>query len=51
MLPEDNVMLRTITLTLPDDVLQPVQRVAQATRQSVETLLVAALHTFPRIMW
>jgi hypothetical protein len=32
-------------LTLPDDVLQPVQRVAQATRQSVEELLVIALPT------
>jgi hypothetical protein len=36
-------MPRTITLTLPDDVLQPMQRVAQATRQSVEELLVIAL--------
>jgi hypothetical protein len=36
-------MPRTITLTLPDDVLQPVQRVAQATKQSVEELLVIAL--------
>ena len=36
-------MPQTITLTLPDDVLQPVQRVAQATKQSVEELLVAAL--------
>lgn len=36
-------MPRTITLTLPDDVLQPVQRVAQATKQSVEELLVTAL--------
>ena len=36
-------MSRTITLTLPDDVLQPVQRVAQATKQSVEALLVIAL--------
>ncbi len=36
-------MPRTITLTLPDDVLQPVQRVAQATKQSVEELLVMAL--------
>ena len=34
----------TITLTLPDDVLQSVQRVAQATQQSVEDLLVIALH-------
>jgi len=29
-------MPRTITLTLPDNVLQPVLRVAQATKQSVE---------------
>jgi hypothetical protein len=36
-------MPKTITLTLPDNVLQPVQRVAQATKQSVEELLVAAL--------
>jgi hypothetical protein len=36
-------MPRTITLTLPDHVLQPVQRVAQATKQSVEELLVTAL--------
>jgi hypothetical protein len=36
-------MPHTITLTLPDDVLQPAQRVAQATQQSVEELLVAAL--------
>ena len=36
-------MPRTITLTLPDNVLQPVQRVAQATKQSVEELLITAL--------
>lgn len=36
-------MPQTITLTLPDNVLQPVQRVAQATKQSVEALLVTAL--------
>jgi hypothetical protein len=36
-------MPQTIMLTLPDDVLQPVQRVAQATQQSVEELLVTAL--------
>ncbi len=36
-------MSQTITLTLPDDVLQPVQRVAQATQQLVEELLVTAL--------
>ena len=36
-------MPQTITLTLPDNILQPVQRVAQATQQSVEELLVTAL--------
>jgi len=36
-------MPQTITLTLPDDVLQPVLRVAQATKRSVEELLVTAL--------
>jgi hypothetical protein len=36
-------MPQTITLTLPDNVLQPVQRVAQTTQQSVEELLVTAL--------
>ena len=36
-------MPQTITLTLPDNVLQPVQRVAQATKRSVEELLVTAL--------
>ena len=36
-------MPQTITLTLPDNVLQPMQRVAQATKQSVEELLVTAL--------
>ena len=36
-------MPQMITLTLPDNVLQPVQRVAQATKQAVEELLVAAL--------
>jgi hypothetical protein len=36
-------MPQTITLTLPDNVLQPVQRVAQVTQQSVEELLVTAL--------
>jgi len=36
-------MPQTITLTLPDSVLQPVQRVARATKQSVEELLVTAL--------
>ena len=36
-------MPQTITLTLPDNILQPVQRAAQATQQSVEELLVTAL--------
>ena len=36
-------MAQTITLTLPDNVLQPVERVARATKQSVEELLVKAL--------
>ena len=36
-------MPQTIALTLPDNVLQPMQRVAQATKQSVEELLVTAL--------
>jgi hypothetical protein len=36
-------MPQTITLTLPDNVLQPVLRAAQATKQSVEELLVTAL--------
>ena len=36
-------MPQTITLTLPDNILQPAQRVAQATKQSVEDLLVTAL--------
>jgi hypothetical protein len=36
-------MPQTITLTLPDNVLQPVQRVAQATKQSVGERLVTAL--------
>ena len=36
-------MPQTITLTLPDNILQPAQRVAQATQQSVEELLVTAL--------
>jgi hypothetical protein len=36
-------MPRMITLTLPDDVLQLAQRVVQATKQSVEQLLVTAL--------
>src|SRR5438309_11555324 len=36
-------MPQTITLTLPDNILQPAQRVAQATKQSVEELLVTAL--------
>ena len=36
-------MPHTITLTVPDEVLQPLQRMAQATRQSVEDVMVAAL--------
>jgi hypothetical protein len=36
-------MPQTVTLTLPDSVLQLVQRVAQATKQSVEELLATAL--------
>src|SRR2546428_12397017 len=36
-------MPQTITLILPDNILQPAQRVAQATKQSVEELLVTAL--------
>ena len=36
-------MPQTITLTLPDHILQPAQRVAHATEQSVEELLVTAL--------
>ena len=36
-------MPRTITLTLADNVLQPVQRIAQATKQAVEELLITAL--------
>jgi hypothetical protein len=40
---ESKNMPQTITLILPDNVLQPAQRVAQATKQSLEDLLVAAL--------
>jgi hypothetical protein len=36
-------MPQTITLTLPDDIFQPVQRTAHATQQSVEALLLTAL--------
>jgi hypothetical protein len=36
-------MPRRLTLTLPDEVLEAVQRVAQATKQSVEEVLVTAL--------
>jgi hypothetical protein len=36
-------MPQTITLTLPDNIVQPAQRLAQATKQSVEELLVTAL--------
>jgi hypothetical protein len=36
-------MPRTLTWTLPDEVLEAVQRIAQATKPSVEALLVTAL--------
>jgi hypothetical protein len=38
-------MPQTITLTVPDHVLQPLQRVAQATQQPLEALLVTALES------
>jgi hypothetical protein len=34
---------QTITLTVPDRVFQPIQRVAEATDQPIETLLLTAL--------
>ena len=40
---ESKNMPQTITLILPDNVLQPAQRIAQTTKQSLEDLLVAAL--------
>jgi len=36
-------MPETVTLTLPDSVLQPLKRTAQAVRQPIEELLVTAL--------
>jgi hypothetical protein len=36
-------MPRTIMLSLPDNILQPVQRIAQATKRAVEELLVTTL--------
>jgi hypothetical protein len=36
-------MPQTIMVTLPDNVLQPVQRIAQATKRAVEELLVTTL--------
>lgn len=36
-------MPETITLTIPDHVFQPIQRVAQATHQPIENLLLTAL--------
>jgi len=36
-------MSQTVTLTLPDSIYQPVQRIAQATRQPVEKVLLTAL--------
>lgn len=36
-------MPETVTLTLPDSVLQPLKRTAQAMRQPIEELLVTAL--------
>ncbi len=36
-------MSQTVTLTLPDRLYQPVQRIARATRQPVEAVLLAAL--------
>jgi hypothetical protein len=36
-------MPETITLTIPDDVFEPIQRVAEATHQPIENLLLTAL--------
>jgi predicted transcriptional regulator len=36
-------MSQTVTLTLPDKLFNPIQRIAQATDQSVETILLTAL--------
>ncbi|MEK6407598.1 MAG: hypothetical protein AABN34_11595 [Acidobacteriota bacterium] len=38
-------MPETVTLTLPDSVLQPLKRTAQAMHQPIEELLVTALQT------
>ena len=38
-------MPETITLTLPDSVLQPVKRTAEAVQQPIEELLVSALES------
>ncbi len=38
-------MTQTITLTLPDKLYEPIQRIAQATNRSVETVLLTALQT------
>ncbi|MBE7557133.1 MAG: hypothetical protein HS126_39355 [Anaerolineales bacterium] len=38
-------MSQTVTLTLPDKLYDPIQRIAQATDQSVETVLLKALQT------
>jgi hypothetical protein len=38
-------MSQTITITLPDKLYEPIQRIAQATDQSVENLLLTALQT------
>ena len=38
-------MPETVTLTLPDSVLQPVKRTAEAVQQPIEQLLVTALQS------
>ncbi len=38
-------MTQTITLTLPDRLYEPIQRIAQATDQPVEAVLLTALQT------
>ena len=38
-------MPETVTLTIPDSMLQSIQRVAQATHRPIEDLLVSALET------
>ena len=38
-------MTQTITLNLPDKLYEPIQRMAQATNRSVETVLLTALQT------